>query len=115
MSVVTTVVILGDLDDDVLEAIESFAWQGGRTAHFGVKIPYDSKYVGGGKCLESDVRIAAFNHFPWQEFLKHLEGINFGYDTEKVVVSWSSYDLDGSGSWQPRLTAAPLHDTKEKE
>jgi hypothetical protein len=101
MSVVTTVVILGNLTGNQLAQIEGFEWEG-RRASFGPVIPRCGDYVGGGKCAEADVRVAAFNHFPWDKWVEHLNRIDFGPYKYELVISWSSGDIGDAGSWQPK-------------
>lgn len=98
MSVVTTVVYVfdGDVERYIAE-IRRFEWDN-RVASIGEEIDPCGYLIGGGKCAEADVRVAAYNYLPWDRFIAHLESIDWN-PWDQVTVVLQSGDLLSQCVW----------------
>lgn len=103
MSVVTTVVVIGqEADDDTYMQAFNFKYRDVAWAnrmHMG-ELDACAEYIGGSKCAESDIYVGAFNLFDHYGWLDHLETIKWSYPEHLVVIITSS-DLDFTEVWKP--------------
>lgn len=73
MSRVTNIILCGMIWDDEIKDVN--AWLEARLPPCGVLEPVSYADVGGTKCLEADVFIAAFNFFDFYAFAKELSKV----------------------------------------
>jgi hypothetical protein len=94
MSVVTDIIVTySGLDDDKLDTIN--AWMVTQREYEGDRFVAVDEKAGGGKAMQANVALGAFNYFELDEFLVFLDTIEWERPEAVKVFVQEEHDEDG--------------------
>ncbi len=90
MSIVTNIMICGHDVDEHIDEVNKWLTEHG---HYPIGyIDPCNEVVGGEKCLEIRILIGAFNHLELDDFISHLNSIDWGRDRVDLFVKEENDD-----------------------